>query len=452
MTDTINRTAINRNLINARCKLITEKAFYGTMASMMTWRESLGVPTMGVSMASGGRINASYNPHFCSSLTIDGLMAVIWHEIEHVCRMHLLRFGTGRSQLVWGFACDMVINGHKSNPKIPNLPNIVDKDGKEVGGPLYMPKDWSADMTTEETYNKLMENVKNITCPCCGGKGTVGTGPRQQQDQDDEKDNQEGNSGEGNGKGGDQSQEVPCPMCQGGQAGDQLIDNLLGNGTWLDDHREWEKTTANEDEARQYVRHMIQSASRMAGDTPGHMVSLLEDLRKPLVNWKHMLRAEIGRKAGGKRWTYARANRRHDRFGVKGKSSHARTPLIIWVDTSGSMTMDDLSVVFTEIEAISQHFSIWVGQFDQVVQGKPEKYHRGDWKNIELKGRGGTSFETVLLWAKENGAVAQVNLVLTDGYANFGENPGFPVIWGIVNNDERVEPPYGDVVRIVNHR
>jgi predicted metal-dependent peptidase len=204
----------------------------------------------------------------------------------------------------------------------------------------------------------------------------------------------------------------------------------------------------SKDEARQIVKNMTEQAiSRAAGKTPGHVFELLKRLEKPIVNWKNKFRQMIGRKAGGKRVTFTRRSRRHNRFGIPGKSSHATIPLTVAVDTSGSMSSKDLENVFTEIEAMSQRFKITLLLFDHCVQGKPQQYHRGDWKKIKLHGRGGTNFVGLFDWMEENKAIGQANLVLTDGYDNFGPKRPYHIMWCIVNKE--VKPPWGQYVCII---
>ena len=203
----------------------------------------------------------------------------------------------------------------------------------------------------------------------------------------------------------------------------------------------------SKDEARQVVKDMAsQATAKAAGNVQGHLVEVLKELDKPIVNWKYVFRQLVGRRAGGKRTTYSRRSRRHNCFGVPGKSSHASIPLNVLVDTSGSMSSKDLELVFTEIEAMSQRFKITVIQFDHAVQGKPTTYHRGDWKKIKISGRGGTSFQVVFDWIEQNKMVADANIVLTDGYADFGSKRPYYVLWAICNKD--VCPSWGEYVCI----
>jgi len=430
-------------LMKARCRLITVEPWYGTMASLIRWKkDSHNTPTMGVRMINGGEIECVFNPSFCEKLTVEGLMAVVKHEIEHVVRLHITRSGSDRVPLTWNVAADMVVNGKSRSPRIDDLPKDT----------VNMLDEMSDDITTEEAYDWLAKNnVKiKIKCPMCGTGGGGQGGDDGDGDDGDDKDKGKNGGGQSQGQnqGGQSQDSGSCPMCGGsceqggGSGGGKVVE-----GSWIDDHSIWKSSTVSKDEARQVVKDMVdQATAKSCGNAPGHLEDAIKALDKPVHNWKHEFRQIIGRKAGGKRKTFARRSRRHNHFGVAGHSSHASIPLCVWVDTSGSMSKKDLEMVFTEIEAMSQRFKVTVGQFDHGIQEEPRKYHRGDWKRIKILGRGGTSFHEPIQWMIENRRAGTVNIILSDGYAPFPDEPPFFVMWAIVNKD--VKPPWGKTVRI----
>ncbi len=430
-------------LMKARCRLITVEPWYGTMASLIRWKKDPhNTPTMGVRMINGGEIECVFNPSFCETLTVEQLMGVVKHEIEHVVRLHITRSGSDRIHLTWNVSADMVVNGKSRSPRIDDLP-------KEA---VSMMDEMSDDITTEEAYDWLAKNnVKiKISCPSCGGGGK-GKGKGGGKGKKDKKDKGDGDGQGDGGQGDGQGEDGDCPMCGGkGEQGGGGGGGKVVEGGWIDDHSIWKSSTVSKDEARQVVKDMVDQASaKSCGNVPGHLQDAIKQLAKPIHNWKHEFRQLIGRKAGGKRRTYARRSRRHNHFGVPGHSSHASIPLCVWVDTSGSMSRKDLEMVFTEIEYMSQKFKVTVGQFDHGIQAEPRKYHRGDWKKIKILGRGGTSFIEPINWMIENKQAADVNIILSDGYAPFPDEPPFFVMWALVNKDAK--PPWGKVVRIIKN-
>jgi predicted metal-dependent peptidase len=315
-------------------------------------------------------------------MTVPQVIDVVKHEIEHIVRLHPGRHGA-RDHDLMNIAADMAIHGHKKSGRFPNMPIDV----------FFLPDDMSEELTAEEIYEALYQKHG-------GGKGKVGKG------------------GNGNGK--------PLP-----------------DGHLCDDHSIWDGSEASEDEARQVVKDMVDRASKMAGQQPGHLKKAIEELEEPQILWKYLLRQWLGRQAGGRRSTWARINRRHQTFGVKGHSCHARTKLTIWADLSGSVwgNVKMVEQFFSEIEAASHAYEVTIVMFDYSIQSV-ERYHRGGWRNIEPKGGGGTRFifaDMADEYKSKNGLFGQINVVLTDGYAEFPDKEIAPFIWAIVSTD--VEPP-----------
>src|SRR5579871_5503149 len=89
---------VSEKLMNARCRLITLEPWYGTMAAMFQWRHDDSIKTMGVRIVNGGLVECLYNKEFCDELSIEQMMGVLKHEIEHVVRLHCVRGGAGASR------------------------------------------------------------------------------------------------------------------------------------------------------------------------------------------------------------------------------------------------------------------------------------------------------------------------------------------------------------------
>ena len=380
-------------LMRARCKLLILNPWYGTMASMFRWKPYSGIQTIGVRVVDGGYVDCLYSPEFCSQLSVDEMMAVVQHEIEHIVRLHCVRVGS-RDARKWNHATDFTINGKESNPNIKGLPDKEDLKG------IYYPEDWDVNLTSEELYDRLKKTRIRY---------------------------------KGAGKNGEDIIDGPA------DASEEIV--VQGE---LDDHDIWAGSTVGEDEARQVVKDMVRQAGSKAGTTPGHLQDAIDRLEAPVVNWKYELRQFVGRALGGRRSTWARANRRRPEFGVKGKSNRASVRLTIGVDTSGSVSQKLLEQFFSELEMISQKFKITLVQFDHGYQ-RHDPYHRGDWKRLPIEGRGGTSFIEFFNAIEEKNLVGRCNIVLTDGEASWGEERKYPVLWVIMPHGakENVIPAWG---------
>jgi predicted metal-dependent peptidase len=142
--------------------------------------------------------------------------------------------------------------------------------------------------------------------------------------------------------------------------------------------------------------------------------------------------------------TWKKVNRRF-RGKLPGAKKLPRMDLLIGIDSSGSMSDEDLKKVYTEVDAINDTgmCSIEIAVFDTDIHQR-EEYHKG----FEAKRicSGGTSFIPVheLAIAERYKGV----IYLTDGYADFPnkDEVTYKCLWVI--NNTHVKPPYGQTIRI----
>jgi predicted metal-dependent peptidase len=364
-------------LMNTRSRILITHPWYGVVISKFVFKESCMTPTIGVRIMSNRDVECVYNPEFILHINkVDNLIAILIHEVEHIIRMHVVRGKNIESQhnfFLYNLACDWVINGYKNKKRISNL----------LDEAAYIPNDNSVFANYEElrpnwTSDEFYEWLKK-------------------QNLNEDRNEDEGEGGIG-GIGG------------------------------IDDHTIWKESTASKDEIRSIAKSLAEQATLSCGSMPGSLIEHIENLKESKNNWFYFLRNILGRSVGGKRLTYTKRNRRRDQFGIKGSSSHAKINLTIMVDVSGSMTTNLLNKVFGEIEAVSRHFKIKLIQFDHEVSDVRD-YHKGDWKKIEIKGRGGTSFKHPFDYIEKNKLVGKMNIIMTDGYASYPEEKTYPVTW-----------------------
>jgi predicted metal-dependent peptidase len=220
----------------------------------------------------------------------------------------------------------------------------------------------------------------------------------------------------------------------------------------LDDHSTWDQSDVSEDEARQIVRDVTrQAGDKSIGSVPGHLKEILKALDTPVVRWREILRNLIGTYVGNKRLTYARRNRRYNRFGVPGVSHHKAATLSIVVDTSGSVSSRMLEKFFAEIEAVAYRARISVLQWDHAFQGYG-RYRRGDWKKIDVRGRGGTDMAAPVAWLEEQGLIGDACVMLTDGIVSgYPPQRPYPMIFCLAytgDNKSFKVPEWGNIIEI----
>ncbi len=447
-------------LMNARCRLMTREPWYGHIAMSMVWKpsEMLWLPeprrTMGVRIVNGADIECLYYPPFVDSLTVAELFGVIQHEIEHIVRCHTVRIGA-RNPEAWNIAADMTVNGQRKNPRVGYKEPLSNELVLPFKGDLvWIPEDWKADETTEYYYHKLEDRAKkHRLCHSCGrpvkggNKGKSG-GSGKDEDKGGGKGKgqssghshgQDGSCGSGNGDG--------CPAC--GQEYSNRYEFGGISGRAIDDHDIWNQSEVSADDARQIIKDVVEQASTKAqGSIPSHLAEAIKALGEPVVRWRELLKHYLGKHVGNVRTTYSRRNRRHDRFGVPGKSHHAAAKVNIIVDTSGSIGSRELEQFFAEIDAISARAKSHILQWDADFQGY-DPYRRGDWKKLKVHGRGGTLINKAIDWLIDNRLVADVQVMLTDGYTPWAESKEFPMITVITTGEGETDGPgWGHVVRM----
>lgn len=202
----------------------------------------------------------------------------------------------------------------------------------------------------------------------------------------------------------------------------------------------------SKDEIRQLIHDAaVHAASRSQGRMPGHLSDLLKQLAEPIVSWRQIMRLYLGRHLGDRRKTYSRRDRRRDLFGLPGISHHAAATASVVVDTSGSISKEDLEQFFAEIDALAYRTRVCILQWDHAFQGFTPRYRRGDWKKIKIHGRGGTDMAAPVEWLLENRLIGDVCVMLTDGYCNYTEPRSFPMLT-CITTPGGAEPNWGRVI------
>lgn len=420
------------------CYLLLKKPWYGTFAAMMRWRPEESCPTMGVSVNHDGTVLSAYNPKFIAKLTKNQLACCIQHEIDHVVRLHCIR-RTSRIPTIWNYAADMVVNGDENHPNIvidskchlhEAIKASMDVEAMRKAGFKIKDKDvncvWykgsEPNMTTEQLYDELKKKAPKIKVLICNGPPPDDLG-------------EDGSGGSGSS---DQEQDDKDEDGTGGKEQTVVV--------WIDDHGMWQRSTANEDQARQLVKRLTDQATQAAGNTPGHLEDEIKKLSEVRVDWRRKLNEFLGKTCGGRRQCFSRPNRRTDQFGVAGFTSRAMARLTLYVDTSGSIGQEEFAEFFAHIEKITWRTKATMVEFDHGIQ-HISKYRKGDWRNLKVHGRGGTSFVECFKGAEEKGLIGDVNIVFTDGYADWPEEKPYHVLWVIAHTSD-VKPPWGEVIRM----
>jgi len=180
---------------------------------------------------------------------------------------------------------------------------------------------------------------------------------------------------------------------------------------------------------------------RSRGDVPGSLVDWAQAVLRPKVDWRRVLaglvREAVATVSDDGDFTYRRFGRRSSALPdirIPGLVRHVPQVAVV-VDTSGSMTQEDLERAVSEVQGILRSSSvaddaITLLAVDAAVHEVQRVRHVGE---VRMRGRGGTDMTVGIAAALKLTPRPDIIVVLTDGYTPWPEAPvGVPVIAGLI--------------------
>lgn len=381
-------------LAKAVARMVLDHPFFASLLLGMRLREDRGTKT---ACTDGGEIR--YNPDFIDPLRVDQVVFVLAHLVMHVAHLHPLRRSNRRLDR-FNKAGDFAINGILLDAGLSMLP-----------GALY--KAEFRYLAAEQIYDRL---------PGAPGGGG-GTG----EEQDNEKNDDPGGCGGFEDAKGDTGQPLT-------------------------------KAERQKEEAR--VAIAVQQAAQAAkaqGKLPGALARLVDELVHPILEWREILRTFVDHAARND-YSWLHPNRRHIAGGIYLPSfrSNGLKPLVLAVDTSGSIGQGELNQFQAELNDILQSFptTVHVVYCDSQVTGA--RIFTSDEYPVELKpvGGGGTDLRPPFEWAMKNVTDAGCIIYLTDLQGKSPDiDPGIPTLWvsttKIRDLPDRYHPKFGRIATLV---
>ncbi len=351
------------------------------------------------------------------------------HEVGHLLRDHAQRWhGLGdpaRNHPVFNVAGDALINQDLADLGLRILPTDITFD-RLPGAAEVEPG-----MITEEIYRRLLEH-----CP---------PAPRP-----------EGASGDGEGDAG-----LPLPQdCGSGAGGERrpwelpLDDAPTGSPTVPDDGSvDGGRADLIRHETAEQIRSHVRTHG--TGAIPHRLRAWAESVLDPIVDWRRELRAAVSRglsqAAGRADYSWSRPPRRRvPGYTTPGMAAPEPPRVAVVVDTSGSMSPDDLAQCIADIAALTRSVAgsaggtpVSVIPCDVKVGPVSLVRGRADVRDLQLTGGGGTDMGVGLTAASELSPTPDVIVTLTDGYTPWPPDPpaGAPRARyiAVVVNDEQGE-------------
>ena len=188
--------------------------------------------------------------------------------------------------------------------------------------------------------------------------------------------------------------------------------------------------------------------SAKQGSLPDSIQRMVKDILYPPLPWYTLLRDFVERTARND-YSWSRPSPRYFSQGLVLPSliSEELPEVVVAVDTSGSISEEDLSRFAEETSAVlgAYNTTVRVVYCDAQVHGE-EEYTRADLP-LKLKpmGGGGTDFRPVFEHIAGKGLTPSCLIYLTDGYGKFPqEEAEYPVLW-VMTTD--VKAPNGVTIK-----
>jgi len=388
---------VREKLITARVGLLLRASFFGNLATRL---KLVNADEWCGTAATDGR-NFYYNSRFIDMLKPKEVEFLFGHEVLHCVYDHFGRRGD-RDPMLFNVANDYAVNGdlkkHRVGEFITSVPCLYDSkyEGK----------------SSEEIYDDLYENAEKINLSDLIDKllddHLDGEGDSDSDDDGDEKD----------GKG---------------------------------------KKPKLSAEERQKIRDEIKeavlsaaAASDGAGNLPAGVRRLIQDMTAPKMNWRELLRMQLESTIKSD-FTWMRASRRgwHMDAVMPGMKNDELIDIAIGIDASGSIDERMLKDFLSETQGIMdqfQSYKIHIFTFDTRVYN-PAQYNSDNLDSIcdyEVKGGGGTDFDAIFNYLKEEQIEPKRLVVFTDGYpfGSWGDENYADTVW-IIHGNTTVVPPWG---------
>lgn len=414
-----------QELAKAGRTLMLKEPFYGLFLIGLNKEMSKSIPTACVAK-DGINLKLVVNPEYMEKQDPTTRVAILKHEMLHIAMQHLGMFDQFADKKLLNVAADLEINQYISTELKGSTwegLDIVDGEFKGVKLPLKAGTRTYYDLLQKELdeYDKQQQQSGQGSGSGNGGSNNM------DENETDETSNSGGGSGEGEG------------FAEWFRSG--------GNG---EEHSLWEEfenlSEAEKKLIQKQIDHQLKDVAeqtqRSRGTVPGELSSYIEKLFEKVeavIDWKQYLRRFGTRSA--KIETKKTRKKPNIRFGSGPaiKIKPKRNTLVA-IDTSGSVSDQDLIEFFNEIDAIHKTgTTVTIMECDSYVH-RTYQYEGNKQDVLRVCGRGGTSFDPVMEEIFKAPGKYQNLIYLTDGYAPAPQRvPMVPILW-VINSTAQINP------------
>jgi len=377
--------------------LMFREPFYGLFLIGLNKELSDAVATACVAK-DGINTKLVISPKFWETIGEGCKVAVLKHELLHIAFKHLQMFDDYEDKTLLNVAADIEINQY-----------IQDE---------YKDKTWDGLEITNSPFKELGMPLK------AGTKKYYELLKKEQEKNPD----------------GDLAKMLDAMKDANGDGEPREI--TLGDGTKVTvkaSHEFW-KQYENMDEAEKklmekQIEHQLKDTAnqvqKQRGHIPGELKELIDSLyvsEEAVIDWRAYLRRFNG--MASKVFTKKTRRKPNKRFyGNPALKIKQKKNTLVAIDTSGSVSKDDLKEFLSEIHHIYKTGTeITVIECDAQI-GNVYEYKGSFSDDYKVSGRGGTSYEPVLDYLWEHKDKFQNLIYLTDGECSVSDAPCKPTLW-----------------------
>jgi len=385
---------VREKMVTARVGMLLRASFFGNLATRL---KLVNADEWCPTAATDGR-NFYYNSRFVDMLKPKEVEFLFGHEVLHCVYDHFGRRGDRDPQL-FNIANDYCVNADLKKHRVGEFITSVPC--------LYNPE--YEDLSSEEIYDVLYENAEKIDIDKLLEKLLD-----EHLDGDDETDG-----------GGDK------------------------DGTGNRPRMSAEERAKVRDEIKEAMLAAA-AASDGAGNLPAGVRRILQDLTAPKMSWRELLRMQLESTLKSD-YTWMRAGRKgwHMDAIMPGQKPDELIDIAVMIDASGSIDANMLRDFISETQGIMEQFQsykIHVGTFDTRVYNTVQ-YDSENLDSIadyQVEGGGGTDFDCIFDYLKEEQIEPKRLVVFTDGYpfGSWGDENYADTVW-ILHGTTTIVPPWG---------
>lgn len=419
---------IETKLSAARTRLILDKPFLGALVLRLPMQEA--DPAWCQTTATDARA-FYYNADFINALTLEQTQFVLAHEALHCGLSHFAR-RMHRDKYRWDIACDLAINpllvAEQLEP-CPGALNLAEFEGM-TAEEIYPCIAESDQMNTHDHHIYDQNDANPGGNPDSGGENqndqpTSGNSTRQPRQQPSESPQPAGGNTPASGSNGAKPSGAPQPEPLSPTEREQLA-------------VQWSQRLAG-------AHQQAMQAGKMGGEL-GRMIG---HLLQPQLPWR-MLLAKYMTATAREDYNWARPSRREGNAILPSLRSN-ELKVVIGLDTSGSISHEEMRQFISEIDAIKGQANARVTLLAcDAVLASDGPWIAEPWEPLllprEFKGGGDTDFRPVFDWVEQQAPHCDLLIYFTDAQGDFPpQEPAVPVIWLVKG---KAEIPWGQRIQL----